>query len=142
MTRVCQREPGAQSAIATTSPREATATTTSRSRSPTTDQQRVSHFFYLHSRGVPSSTLTRPTIAFRGLGHVLAISRGLSTFDHPEADTDAMSTDSGSKKGIIGEENGLKWSANVGHDLTVDEQCLFDSVGQVIYLCATVRSAS
>ena len=67
--------------------------------------------------------------AFRGLGHVLAISRGLATFKHPEApeeDDMSLSSDAGNTKPS---EPGLRWSGNVGDDLRREEQCLFDSVG-------------
>lgn len=77
--------------------------------------------------------------AFRGLGHVFAISRGLSTFQHPEAspDADAMSqSDDGGggafangAAGAPAEETGIRWTGNVGADLRRDEQCQFESVG-------------
>lgn len=98
-------------------------TTISKSKSLTTVLSRVGLAFH------PNSSLTKlilPPTAFRGLGHVLAISRGLSTFKHPDAaEEDDMSQSSDGAK----VEDGIKWSGNVGQDLRRDEQCLFDSVG-------------
>lgn len=69
--------------------------------------------------------------AYRGLGHVLAISRGLATFRHPEAPEEDYMSQSSDGNGASNVDSGLRWSGNVGDDLRRDEQCLFDSVGSV-----------
>lgn len=77
---------------------------------------------------------TSDRAAFRGLGHVLAISRGLSTFKHPDApeeDDMSLSSDGNAGNSSSSAEPGLRWSGNVGNDLRREERCLFDSVGSV-----------
>ncbi|KAK4050267.1 hypothetical protein OIV83_003588 [Microbotryomycetes sp. JL201] len=82
----------------------------------------------------------RPIEAFRGLGHVLAISRGMSTFLHPEAaDADDMSTSQqGDEENATmngknaSAEGGIKWKGNIGSDLRRREECQFESVGVMI----------
>ncbi|KAL8279114.1 hypothetical protein RQP46_008572 [Phenoliferia psychrophenolica] len=83
-------------------------------------------------------TYNRMIEAFRGLGHVLGISRGLSTFKHPEAeDMDESGEESAAPVSettadIPGVENGIRWSGNVGQDLRRDESCLFETVAVMI----------
>jgi len=98
-------------------------TTISKLKSPTTALSRVGSASHtaLYTAYHPAPT------AFRGLGHVLAISRGLSTFKHPEAAEEDDMSQSSDGTGHV--EDGIKWSGNVGQDLRRDEQCLFDSVG-------------
>ncbi|SCZ87601.1 BZ3500_MvSof-1268-A1-R1_Chr2-2g05067 [Microbotryum saponariae] len=83
----------------------------------------------------------RTVEAFRGLGHVLAISRGLSTFDQPlsssaDSDPDRMSqSDAGSGMKDVHEghqSDGVRWSGNVGSAICRRETCLFESVGVMI----------
>lgn len=72
-----------------------------------------------------------PLAAFRGLGHVLGISRGLSSFKHPDADASDMEEGSASVNttaDVPGDDSGIRWSANVGSDLRRNEKCLFDTV--------------
>ena len=75
--------------------------------------------------------------AFRGLGHVLATSRGLSTFKHPGAEDMDESDGEGEQAArpttadIPGVENGIRWSGDVGQDLRMEESCLFETVACV-----------
>ncbi|GAA6062888.1 hypothetical protein JCM10212_002110 [Sporobolomyces blumeae] len=95
----------------------------------------------------------RPIEAFRGIGHVLAISRSLASFtsssvprhvsgrprDSPmDEDSDPladgassvnMDESSGTQTPITAE---VKWSGKVGDQLKRDEQCLFSTVGVMI----------
>ncbi|SCV70502.1 BQ2448_1896 [Microbotryum intermedium] len=84
---------------------------------------------------------SRPIEAFRGLGHVLAISRGLSTFHQSSSssadfDADRMShSDAGSGMKDVNESDysdGVRWSGNVGSDIRRKETCLFECVGVMI----------
>ncbi|KAK4051972.1 hypothetical protein OIO90_004502 [Microbotryomycetes sp. JL221] len=91
----------------------------------------------------------RPIEAFRGLGHVLAISRGLASFQHPDvSEGDDMSTSQQSEDDETKTSNGnatkmntsrlgtpadgVKWKGNVGQDLRRREDCQFESVGVMI----------
>ncbi|KAK4703569.1 hypothetical protein P7C70_g2649, partial [Phenoliferia sp. Uapishka_3] len=76
--------------------------------------------------------------AYRGLGHVLGVSRGLSTFKHPEAEKMDQRSDSEGEEekettaDIPGEEDGIRWSGDVGAELRIDESCLFETVAVMI----------
>ncbi|GAA6049094.1 hypothetical protein JCM3770_003883 [Rhodotorula araucariae] len=100
----------------------------------------------------------RPIEAYRALGHILAISRGLAHFapspsssapplpqdrapDPPPAsakegdgggamDEDAIPVHEGGEKGSGGGE--IRWSGNVGAQLRREEKCLFETVGVMI----------
>ncbi|BGP17787.1 hypothetical protein JCM10213v2_005829 [Rhodosporidiobolus nylandii] len=94
----------------------------------------------------------RPIEAYRALGHILGISRGLASFTSPSSATpdvpsrpaSAMDTDgSGSGGGTTpvavdgvngegGSEGAIRWSGNVGAMLRREEQCLFRTVGVMI----------
>ncbi|GAA6032157.1 hypothetical protein JCM8097_007101 [Rhodosporidiobolus ruineniae] len=97
----------------------------------------------------------RPIEAYRALGHILGISRGLASFSSspnssaPDLPTEsstngtAMDEDDGGGgrgdgpvqvevDGVDGASNGsgeIKWSGKVGEQLRRNEQCLFETVG-------------
>ncbi|GAA5832404.1 hypothetical protein JCM11251_006443 [Rhodosporidiobolus azoricus] len=92
--------------------------------------------------------------AFRALGHILAISRGLATFaTSPSTSAPDLPTESSANGTAMdqdqeavpvevsggnanGSENGgegeIKWSGKVGEQLRRREQCLFETVGVMI----------
>ncbi|KAI5475274.1 hexosaminidase, glycoside hydrolase family 20 protein [Pseudohyphozyma bogoriensis] len=70
----------------------------------------------------------RPIEAFRGLGHVLGVSRGLSSFKHP----DAPELDTFNDEDVSFEDGGIRWSGKVGDELRREEQCLFETVGVMV----------
>ncbi|GAA5866320.1 hypothetical protein JCM8547_000738 [Rhodosporidiobolus lusitaniae] len=95
----------------------------------------------------------RPIEAFRALGHILAISRGLATFssassampdlpsrtgtpmDQSNGDTPAPEEIPVEVEGVDGKgsTNGeIKWSGRVGEQIRRREQCLFETVGVMI----------
>ncbi|GAA5885736.1 hypothetical protein JCM3774_003295 [Rhodotorula dairenensis] len=99
----------------------------------------------------------RPIEAFRGLGHVLAVTRSLTTFapapstsgvppsnrrtasDSPAPDPmqeDTPPEEAGQPNGETGAEGTatreVRWSGRVGEQLKRDEQCLFETVGVMI----------
>ncbi|KAM0748766.1 glycoside hydrolase [Meredithblackwellia eburnea MCA 4105] len=108
----------------------------------------VSHDDFTTSRSsgtqfVVTVSYFRVIEAFRGLGHVLAISRDLSSFTHPDlspTDENEMDTTSDSSPSTptinttstSTSGGGLKWSGNVGSRLRRHEECLFESVGVMI----------
>ncbi|GAA5981366.1 hypothetical protein JCM11641_005296 [Rhodosporidiobolus odoratus] len=93
---------------------------------------------------------SRPIEAYRALGHVLAVSRGLTSFtsaaDVPNLPADhvangsAMDTDGDGVEQVPVEVNSgsqsaqgeIKWSGKVGQQLRRSEQCLFETVGVMI----------
>ncbi|GAA6016817.1 hypothetical protein JCM11491_001816 [Sporobolomyces phaffii] len=97
----------------------------------------------------------RPIEAFRGVGHVLAVSRSLASLsgsylprsasqrprdspmdEDPNPIGDEAAADS--RGGVSGESPGgtqtaeIKWTSKVGDQLSRDEQCLFKTVGVMI----------
>ena len=71
--------------------------------------------------------------AFRGLGHILGVSRGLSSFKHPDAEEmdeseEGFEAVQETTADIPGAENGIRWSGLVGQDLRREESCLFETV--------------
>ncbi|KAJ8293919.1 Hexosaminidase D [Rhodotorula toruloides] len=90
----------------------------------------------------------RPIEAFRALGHILGISRGLATFS-PHSPTSSsfpsasdipgsgantpMDTDGTPAPEANGSKGGeIKWTGNVGAQLRREEECLFETVGVMI----------
>ncbi|GJN90362.1 hypothetical protein Rhopal_003373-T1 [Rhodotorula paludigena] len=95
----------------------------------------------------------RPIEAYRALGHILGISRGLAHFSSSNfsqqsaapAESTAMDEDSAesvsggdvddksARSSVDGSGGGeIKWSGRVGEQLTREEQCLFETVGVMI----------
>ncbi|GAA6003694.1 hypothetical protein JCM10207_003550 [Rhodosporidiobolus poonsookiae] len=95
----------------------------------------------------------RPIEAYRGLGHILAITRSLASFSSsssatPNLPTDgngngtAMDQDGGEAAQVQVEAEGgggkgtaegeIRWSARVGEQIRREEQCLFETVGVMI----------
>ncbi|GAA5905950.1 beta-N-acetylhexosaminidase [Sporobolomyces salmoneus] len=102
------------------------------------------------SRFVITISYNRPIEAFRGIGHVLAVSRSLASFalprnvserprDSPMDEDPNPLGENGGSQGTNGDSRSgtpqtaeVKWSSKVGDQLRRDEQCLFKTVGVMI----------